>query len=200
MTVKSWSHPSPLAVFAKGGFSGGSWATVMGDAMKIFNTLMATNGVNVSLSDAKDEASAQIVVDAVAKQASFSYRGATYSKAFSGDGMHGLTVAVSDQGTGLIDRQFVFVPATPRADASNQKSRQVGPEVRRFILVHEFIHAAGLSNDEHTLEDVFCYPGEFVEGRSAGADRLQPWGGLGKPMPPYTINAKTVANLQKAWP
>lgn len=200
MTVKSWNHPSPLSVFAKGGFTGGAWTTVLRDAIKIFNDLMSNNGVKVSLTEANEEGSAQIIVDAVAKQASFSYRGASYSKAFSGDGLHGLTVPVTEQDTGLIDRSFIFVPATPRIDDANKKSREVGPDARRFILVHEFIHAAGLSNDEHTLEDVFCYPGEFVQGNSAGADKIQPWGGLGKPMPPCTIIAKTVSNLQKAWP
>jgi hypothetical protein len=200
MTVRSWNRASPLSVFAKGGFTGGAWATVLRDGITIFNDLMSNNGIGVALTTAADEGSAHVVVDAVAKQASFSYGGATYSKAFSGDGLHGLAVPVAEQGTGLIDRMYVFVPATPRIDSTNNKSREVGLDARRFILVHEFIHAAGLSNDEHTLEDVFCYPGEFVQGRSAGSDKIQPWGGLGKPMPPCTIIAKTVANLQKAWP
>lgn len=200
MAVKSWNRSSPLSAFAKSGFTGGSWATVLGDAIKIFNDLMSTNGIKLSIIEGKDESSSHIIVDAVDKQASFSYGGVSYSKSFSGDGMHGLTVPIAESDTGLIDRQFVFVPATPRTDASNKKSRQVGLDVRRFILVHEFIHAAGLSNNEHTNDDVFCYPGEFVKGDSAGADKIQPWGGLGKPMPPYTIIAKTVANLQKAWP
>jgi hypothetical protein len=201
MAVKSWNRPSPLSVFAKSGFTGGSgWAPVLRDAVRIFNDLMTKNGVKVALSEAKEEGDAQIIVDAVAKQASFNYRGASYSQAFAGDGLHGLTVPVSDEDTGLRDRAFVFLPSTPRIDPQNKKSREVGPDVRRFILVHEFIHAAGLSNDEHTLEDVFCYPGELVEGNSAASDKLQPWGGLGKPMPPYTLIAKTITNLKKAWP
>jgi len=62
------------------------------------------------------------------------------------------------------------------------------------------IHAAGLSNDEHTNDDVFCYPGQIDGGSRAADDRIEPWGGLGKPMPPYTLIAKTVTNLKKAWP
>jgi hypothetical protein len=200
MAVRSWNRQSPLSVFAKSGFTGGGWATVLRDAVTTFNDLMSKNGVKVALADAKDERNAQIIVEAVAEQASFNYGGASYSKAFAGDGLHGLTVPVAEADTRLIDRMFVFVPATPRIDPKNKKSREVGPEVRRFILVHEFIHAAGLSNDEHTLEDVFCYPGELVQGNNAASDKLQPWGGLGKPMPPYTIIAKTITNLQKAWP
>ena len=200
MAVKSWNRPSPLLVFAKSGFTGGSgWAPVLRDSIRIFNDLVSKNGVKVALSEAKEEGDAQIIVDAVAKQASFEYRGASYSSAFAGDGLHGLTVPVSDD-TGLRDRAYVFLPATPRIDPPNKKSREVRPDVRRFILVHEFIHAAGLSNAEHTLEDVFCYPGELVEGDSAASDKLQPWGGLGKPMPPYTLIAKTITNLKKAWP
>ena len=161
---------------------------------------MSKNGVNVSLTNAADENKAQIVVDAVKNQASFSYGGASYSKDFDGTGMHGLTVPVADPATAALERAYVFVPATPRVDRTDKKSREAGAEVRRFILVHEFIHAAGLSNAEHTLEDVFCYPAEIVQGDKAQNDRLQPWGGLGKPMPPYTITAKTIANLKKAWP
>ena len=177
---------------------GGAWATVLRDAIKIFNDLMSNNGVKVSLIEAKEDGNAQIIVDAVASQASFSYGGASYSKAFSGDGLHGLTVPIAEQGTGLIDRMYVFVPATPRVDSKSKKSWEAGPDARRFVLVHEFIHAAGLSNDEHTLEDVFCYPGEFILGSGPSTDKIQPWGGLGKPMPPCTMIAKTVANLQKA--
>jgi hypothetical protein len=198
MTVRTWKHPSPLGVFVKGGMTGSGWAGVVKDSITTFNDLMSFNGVKVRLAEAADENTAHIIVEAVSGQASFSYMGASYSKAFDGTGLHGSTVPVTDQG--LVDRMFVFVPLSPRVDPTNKKSREVGREARRFLMVHEFIHAAGLTNDEHTLEDVFCYPGEIVAGSNAAADRIQPWGGLGKPAPPYTIVAKTITNLQKSWP
>ncbi len=70
---------------------------------------MSKNGVNVSLTNAADENKAQIVVDAVKNQASFSYGGASYSKDFDGNGMHGLTVPVADPATAALERAYVFV-------------------------------------------------------------------------------------------
>jgi hypothetical protein len=67
-------------------------------------------------------------------------------------------------------------------------------------VAESFVHAAGLFNDEHTLDDVFCYPAELQEGQTAADDRLHPWGGLAGNMPPYVLSSKTVTNLQSLWP
>jgi hypothetical protein len=191
--------PHPL-IIPRAGFKGGLWGTALKGALETINQLMTNNGVKLTLSKAKEAKGALILVEAAGKQASFHYGGSTYSKAFDGNGLHGRTWTVADAKTDLIEKAFVFVPATPRADPTNKKSREAGAEVRCCILVHEFTHAAGLDNDEHTLEDVFCYPAEIDVGKTAAGDRVKPWGGLGKPMPPYTIIAKTVTNLKKAWP
>ena len=203
MAVTSWykkvQEGGALTVTAGSAFKGGHWTSVLDGAISTFNKLMTENGLKLALSKAGDAKNAHIVVEAAGTKAGFSYAGTSYSATFDGNGLHGSTTPVAD-GRGFFEKAFVFVPATPRVSPTDKRSREAGPEVRRFILVHEFIHAAGLSNDEHTNDDVFCYPGQIDGGSRAADDRIEPWGGLGKPMPPYTLIAKTVTNLKKAWP
>ncbi len=203
MAVRPWDKPiqasRTLTAFKGAGFSGGGWAPIFDLAVQSFNDLMKANSLNVTIT-ASDSDKANIIVNTASKQASFSFEGADYSKAFDGEGLHGSMVPVADGGSGLVVKAFIFVPASPKADKAKKNSREVGQEVRRFILTHELIHAAGLSNDEHTLDDLMCYPAEISVGSSAADDRLQPWGGLGKQMPPYYISSKTATNIKKAWP
>ena len=207
MAVQSWHkkirESGELAVIAGATFKGGQWITALDAAIKIFNKLMSDNGVTLTLTKAGEAKDALVVVEATSVKASFTFGGNDYSVTLDGNGLHGKTRAMAVQygkKEPLIEKAFVFVPATPRVDSQNRKSREVGSEVRNFLLVHEFIHAAGLSNDEHTNDDVFCYPAEILAAKQPVDDRLQPWGGLGKPAPPYILIGKTVSNLKKAWP
>jgi hypothetical protein len=77
--------------------------------------------------------------------------------------------------------------------------------VRLCLLVHELIHAVGLSNDEHSADDVFAaksiviQKGAYLKSRTQAAeDLVQPPDGSA-PMPPIRIGAKTLTNLKKAW-
>ena len=66
-----------------------------------------------------------------------------------------------------IRRAFIFVPETPMIEASvrvgkddfKHLKRGAGSGVRKYIAVHEFIHACGLDDEEHSFEgpngDVF---------------------------------------------
>lgn len=204
MAVTTWykrvRESGELKVFPGPSFKGSPWTTALDGALTAFNDLMTRHGIKLTLSKGDKAIAAHIIVEAATDQASFSWDNVSYSKSFDGTGLHGLTVPLKDPKDGTRERVYVFVPAKPRIDITNKKSREAGRDVRIFILVHEFIHAAGPDNDEHTLEDVFCYPGEIVKGDTAAADRLKPWGGLGKEMPPYYLICKTVTNLRKAWP
>jgi hypothetical protein len=197
---KRFQKAGTLEVFVGANFTG-MWTTALADAIKEFNQLMSSNGVKLTLTTptGATETGAQVVVQTANGKATPNYGSQPKPRPFDGNGLHGLTVPFADH-NGVLEKAFVFVPTTPRVDPRNSKSREVGQAVRSFILVHEFIHAAGLSNHEHTNDDCMCYPGEIVKGATAADDRVQPWGGLGKPMPPCTLIAKTVANLKKAWP
>jgi hypothetical protein len=197
---KRFQQAGTLEVFVGANFTG-MWKTALAEAIKEFNQLMSSNGVKLTLTTptGATETGAQVVVQTANGKATPNFGQKREARPFDGNGLHGLTVNFPDH-KGVLEKSYVFVPSTPRVDPGNKKSREVGQPVRTFLLVHEFIHAAGLSNDEHTNDDCMCYPGEIVAGNSAADDRVQPWGGLGKPMPPCTMIAKTVANLKKAWP
>ena len=82
---------------------------------------------------------------------------------FSPTALHGFTalarVSFVKDAPGKIRRAFVFVPPTPMVNAVRKvgpgpddfrdAQRPAGPGIRKFITVHEFIHACGLSNAEH---------------------------------------------------
>jgi hypothetical protein len=208
MAVYSWiqtvQDTGILTVFAEKSFTG-SWATVLDQAIKDFNALTLGKGINLSVKRADSSAAANVVLRAASNHANVSYNGQDFPKAFDGTYTHGLTRRMENEKSRLVEKAFVFVPATPKVDRSDRKSREVGPKVRRFILVHEFIHAAGVgdgstSDPEHTLDDVFCSHLTVVEGSTAAADVARTQGRNAREMPPFEINDKTVSNLKKAWP
>lgn len=207
MTVYSWikdvQDGGSLPVFAEKAFAGG-WATILDSSVKEFNRLMDRHKIGLVLAHTANAADAHIVLNSASKHANVSHGGTDYAQAFDGTYTHGLTRRIHEDVTKLVLKAYVFVPATPRLVRGDAKSREVGPEVRRFILIHEFIHAAGVGDypkgDEHTLDDVFCSPISIVEGKSAAGDRARTQGRNAREMPPYEINDKTVSNLKKAWP
>lgn len=82
---------------------------------------------------------------------------------FSPTALHGFTalarVSFVKDTPGKVRRAFIFVPPTPMVNAVRKvgpgpddfrdAQRPAGPGIRKFITVHEFIHACGLSNAEH---------------------------------------------------
>jgi hypothetical protein len=188
MTIIPWPKnvrsKGALTVAAAEDFKGGHWSTAFDKAISTFNQLMSDKGIGVTISKAEKEINAHI-------------RFVTEK----GNGIHGNTdLATMKLGsTEYLDRITVKVPATPRIDPNDSKSREVGVGVRIYILVHEMIHAIGLTNDEHSQDDVFTKAGALKAGKSAGDDQVQPFDGS-EPMPPVRLGATTIANLKKAWP
>jgi hypothetical protein len=199
--LESVRNKGELLVFAGSGLAGGMWATAFTDAISAFNGLMAANNFDLQLSISGDPPSekggADVKVDTAADQYSFTFAGQTISKSFDGNALHGATLQAVATGR-LIWKAFTFVPKTPRLHGKPE-AREVGPEVRRYILVHEFIHAAGLDNSDHTYDDVFGTNPEVVEGKRPEDDRLHPWGLPSLVMPPYILSNKTVQKLKPLW-
>jgi hypothetical protein len=73
------------------------------------------------------------------------------------------------------------------------------------MLVHELIHALGLTNAAHSKDDVFTkepfiiQKGNYFNGTQLSDDVVQTF----EPtiiVPPIRLRATTVGNLKKAWP
>jgi hypothetical protein len=169
---------------------GGQWTAVLDKAIAEFNRQMSQHGLNLTLSKVEKGKGPHIVLETQ-----------------PGHGLHGSAPSQTMRLNGVeyLDLVTVRLPATPRIEPGNPKSREVGPGVRLYILVHELIHAVGLSNDEHSSDDVFgakallISKGTYLKSKKQAAeDLVQPFDGSA-PMPPIRIGAKTVTNLKKAW-
>jgi hypothetical protein len=195
MTIIPWHknvrRKGTLAYSAGAGLKGGHWATVLDKAIAEFNRLMSQHELKLSLGKVEEGKGPHIVLETQ-----------------PGNGIHGSAPSQTMRLNGVeyLDVVTIRVPATPRVDPNDPRSREVGPGVRLFILVHELIHAVGLSNDEHSADDVFAAKsvlipkGNYLKGGAQAAeDLVQPPDGSAT-MPPIRIGAKTVANLKKAWP
>ena len=194
MTITPWyktvQNKNSLTVFAGPSFKGGHWMTVLDKAIDEFNQQIS-NVLKLSISKAEKDVNAHILLETE-----------------RGNGIHGSAELSPMKMGGVVylDKITIRVPATPRIDPKDNNSREVGPGVRLYILVHEFIHSVGLSNDEHSSDDVFAGKallmpkGTWLKSRTqTSEDLIQPFDGS-NPMPPIRIGATTLANLQKAWP
>jgi hypothetical protein len=64
----------------------------------------------------------------------------------------------------------------------------------QVMMVHEFLHAAGLSEHNRAMDDVMA--GQMENGRNG---KVHPWGGLGQDMPPCIISGGTCTRLVNLW-
>jgi hypothetical protein len=195
MTIIPWhrnvQRKNTLTYAVGANFKGGHWTTVLDKAIAEFNRQMAQHGLKLSISKVEKGMGPHILLETE-----------------PGNGIHGSAPSQTKRINGVeyLDLVTIRVPATPRIEPNNPRSREVGPGVRLYILVHELIHAVGLSNDEHSADDVFAAKsvliskGSYLKSKTQAADDLvQPPDGSA-PMPPIRIGAKTVTNLKKAWP
>jgi hypothetical protein len=192
MTITSWhkndQRKNTLTYSVKA--MGGQWTAVLDKAIAEFNRQMSHHGLKLALSKVEKGMGPHIVLETQ-----------------PGHGLHGSAPSQTKKINGVhyLDLVTVRVPATPRINPNDPKSREVGPGVRLCLLVHELIHAVGLSNDEHSPDDVFAAKsvvipkGQYLQSRKQAAeDLVQPPDGSA-PMPPIRIGAKTLTNLKKAW-
>lgn len=192
MTITSWhkndQRKRTLTYSVKA--MGGQWTAVLDKAIAEFNRQMSQHGLKLALSKVEKGMGPHIVLETQ-----------------PGHGLHGSAPSQTKKINGVhyLDLVTIRLPATPRINPNDPKSREVGPGVRLCLLVHELIHAVGLSNDEHSPDDVFAAKsvvipkGQYLQSRKQAAeDLVQPPDGSA-PMPPIRIGAKTLTNLKKAW-
>ena len=107
---------------------GGQWTAVLDKAIAEFNRQMSQHGLKLTLSKVEKGMGPHIVLETQ-----------------PGNGLHGSAPSQTKviNGVHYLDSVTVRVPATPRIDPNDPKSREVGPSVRLCLLVHELIHAVG---------------------------------------------------------
>lgn len=214
----------------------GEWLRAFNAALAEFNKISANQKLGVTLSAPKDLAApdkdgdggARVQVDIGNGRLEYEALGQKFIAQKNGQeirfdpfALHGATQTFSiafGNNPARMERAFVFVPetpmisvsvkASPKPDDFKQVQRQVGFGVRVFILVHEFVHACGLSNAEHNMTgsdaDVFTFGPTAVSGAidKPDDDKLLLHLAAPKPnvfAPPITINKKVADLIRANW-
>lgn len=131
---------------------------------------------------------------------SFDYEGTAYTKTFDGKALKGHTSLIWREGDPTIEKAFVFLPSDPQIQVANFKQRTAGINVLKAMLVHEFIHACGLENADHSTDDIFYGYPNHTYGSTPNGDKL----GITKNgnyvwFPPFFLSPATVGKIQSLW-
>lgn len=171
--------PKVLTVFPTTAVTNGIWGPAFRKAIQEFNNFK----LNVTLVESSvppDEnvlAGADIKFDAVAGAQKFTFMGTEFTTAgkppspifIGGNSIAGLTIK---RGQGAVERAYVYVPIHPMSLAP---LRPVGESVMVFIAVHEFLHAVGLQDSDHSPEnDADTFMGPPVTTPSLESDNTNP--------------------------
>jgi hypothetical protein len=202
-----WDDPikktKTLTVFPGSSVSGGSWASVFASAIQEFNNLSNTHKLGVSLSqsatapDPSGVGGADVQFEAGNGTVNFTSFGQTISVTVNGDALGGDTQQVKLVFGSIqkIAKAFIVVPATPKVNAN--PPRNVGDGVKLVIAVHELIHACGLSNQDHNLDDLFNGFPQVRAGSKPQDDKIEV--NQNKRLPPLFLSAKTAGVIQANW-
>lgn len=166
----------------------GAWSTVIAASLREINGLLRSGRVNLTFEEATD--SVQLEIETT--------RGPIPANAGGGalpSDRHGATRLVKGGAAGaaasdlLIQQGWIYLPATPGG-----RSRNPQRGLMQVMMVHEFLHAAGLSAHSRTMNDVMA--AQMENGRNG---KVHPWGGLGQDMPPCNFSGDTLARLVSLW-
>ena len=173
-----------LTVTLGPGATSQGWGRALDKALDEMNQMLEHNTVELKITKAEKPINAHIVIDTK-----------------PGNGLHGnaeITPA-RDGDKSWIDSIKILLPATPRINPGDPKSRLAGDGVRLYLLVHELVHCVGLTNDDHTGGDVFSDKVQLISGKTAADDKVQ-YDARHQAMPPIHFDAATITKIQGAWP
>jgi hypothetical protein len=216
----AWEEPirrtGRLTVFPTRALIQSSWSQIFARALEEFNRLAAAHRLGVTLARSntpphpETDAGANIQVDVADGHARARGLGVDIDQVFSATSLHGLTkVLKRPQRSSLlrVAKCFVFVPARPMVNTP-RGPRSAGDPVKLFVMVHEFVHAAGqLDNNEHSPEndpDVFIGPPISTPQVDAGSrpadDRVMVGtGSNARRFPPLVLSARTAGLISANW-
>jgi len=163
-----------------------AWSVPVAAAIKTFNSL----GFGVTIVAEKEEKATNIVLlFANGPGENYKYHGdtATTDSDFIGDALHGQSTTFTDPKLGVIFFAAVFLPGKIKKATDGQKE---------MIVVHEFIHSAGLNDrDCHDSAGIMFSP---MKEDGGGLIEYIPDKGV-KPMPPIRVGAQTMCKMKMLW-
>jgi hypothetical protein len=190
-----------LKVYADPSLKKGVWGALLGAAIREFNRLSKGHKFGVTLEETGDPpvvgGGADVSVATADGQITFKYDGLEERIAFDGSRLHGRTRQVQrDDG---MEKAYIFLPALPLINTPTGR-RPVGPEIMKLIAVHEFVHACGLTDAEHSSDDLFQGNPNVDYGQNAARDRaMGRQGNKTMWMPPLFLSAATARRVKDNW-
>lgn len=175
-----------VKVFVAPGMSRGGWAGMADKGIRALNDQLRAKGIKVVIEKVDREEDANAVLDTTPSIE-----------------LHGQSL-LDTHGTRFIQKVAIKVPATPKISKTEPDAREVGPDVRLYIVVHELIHTLGLTNAAHSRDDVFTRgptllpDGMVLQGRRITEDKVRSFNLT--VIPPIVLGASTITNLKRAWP
>ena len=205
-----------LTVFASPNVTGGTWNNIFLAALVEFNKLSTSMNLGVTMTQAFEApetnglGGADVKFDAASGTVSETALGKPFSVEVIGTETIGITKVVRVPGKDNVERivkAFVIVPLMPMffiGPAGQQIRREVGKGVKTFIAVHEFIHACGLSDPEHSppaIPDVFVGQPDPSPGapNKPDDDRLVLRKSPVVKAPPILISTRTANLIKPLW-
>ncbi len=171
----------------------GKWVGVFQEALKAFNKLSADYTLGVTMTDAKDERNANVVLRSASgsAQVSYTHNNRTLSAKFDDRILHGRGFMFGEdfgprsRKTGY-DKVAVYLPA----DAPGATL-----DIMTALTVHELVHACGLDNDDHAEDGLFYFPLHVLNGKLIVPEQ----GKNLKPLPPLWLAGSTIKKIKTWW-
>ncbi|HUF05424.1 MAG TPA: hypothetical protein VMM38_14780 [Aridibacter sp.] len=177
----------------------GNWSSLFSGGLREINRLMSSASLNITFQEATGDSSADVIVAVSDGPISFTYDGTTRTRAFENNRLHGYTGLIRREGNNYIERAFVFLPSAPEMNTPSG-TRRTGIQVMTLILVHEFVHCCGLSDNDHSPDDIFNGNPTTNPGSRPDRDKVGIMGSNGYVwFPPYFLSNTTVGKIQSIW-
>jgi hypothetical protein len=196
--INSVQQTGELKVKFSSQLANSSWNAVVRNAVREFNRLTQKHQLGVQLKIVSTEAF-DVVVNIADGDVTFNIDKTTSHRiSLSGTALQGHTSNLSRSGKQF--KSYIFLPNDPQVNTPNGQ-RSVGNKVKLVIAVHEFIHCCGLSNQEHSHNDIFNGYPTVDYGEKPNQDVLIiPSQGKRRTAPPTFIESTTVSRLRALWP
>lgn len=194
--INSWREDirrtGELRIAEKSGIKQAPWKGLLRRAIAGFNDLSARHDLGVIFVADNRLESAQVTVDT--KPGTSLVGNAPFQTLVPGG---------RPDSEGRVFRCDITVPADPKVSVP-QGLRRVGSSVLLVMLVHELVHACGLSNEEHSRTgDLFMASPRLLPGDNAAGDLVDSGrvdaGKNGLGMPPLLLNDDTVRKIRQSW-
>jgi hypothetical protein len=174
------------------------WGKVVKKSINEFNRLSRRHSLGVRLIKTT-AANANVIVNLADGKASFSSDSTEHTISLPGGGLQGHSSLLSR--SGKMFKSYVFLPSDPQINTPNGP-RSVGNGVKLVIAVHEFIHCCGLSNAEHSKDDIFTDHPSVDMGSTPSKDVVvihAKGRRRRRTAPPLFLRTTTVSRVRALW-